>query len=97
MAQKGMDFRIHARGRRGRHRSFNADGWTIWFMAGDRPIRARKTSRAQISSIKKATAPDKTYKASPVSARVHVFIKRQSLGNTRFVRMINNAGRQTIS
>ena len=61
------------------------------------PIRARKTSSTQMSSTKKAPAPERTYKESPASANARVFIRRQSQGKTRFVRMINNAGRLTMS
>ena len=61
------------------------------------PIRARRTSNSHILSTQNAPAPESTYKASPVSARVRVFINRQSQGKTRFVRMINSDGRLTIS
>ena len=61
------------------------------------PISALKQSSTQMLSTKNAPAPARTYRESPASASVLVFIHRHRSGKTMLVRMINKAGRLTMS
>ena len=61
------------------------------------PMRARINRSTQMLSTKNAPAPERTYNIKPVRARVRVFIKRHSRGYSRLVRIMNSAGRLTMS